>query len=104
MSESSVPTNGAGPIVTAGADDKIAAQRALLYSSDQRFSDASRRLLEWIGRAHGAAVPELPFRSNWDRDELIEAQRAQRGGALALLAFYLRHGDALGALTALDEA
>jgi hypothetical protein len=104
MAEFAAPSNGAGPLVVAAADAKVAAQRALLDSSDERFREGSRRLLEWIGRAHGTAAPELPFRSSGAREELIEAQRAQRGGGLALLAFYLRHGDALGGLTALDEA
>jgi cellulose synthase operon protein C len=104
MAQFSTPANGAGRIVTAGADAKVAAQRALLDSSVERFNEGSQRLLEWIGRANGAAMPELPFKSMSEREELIEAQRAQRGGGFSLVALYLRHGDALGALTALDEA
>jgi hypothetical protein len=104
MAQFSAASNGAGPLVTAGSDAKVAAQRALLDSSGEKFDDGSRRLLEWLGKANGAQVPELPFRSSSDREEMIEAQRAQRGGGFSLTALYLRHGDALGALTALDEA
>jgi hypothetical protein len=104
MAQFSTPANGAGRIVTAGADAKVAAQRALLDSSVERVNEGSARLLEWMGRANGASMPELPFKSMAEREELIEAQRAQRGGGFSLAALYLRHGDALGALTALDEA
>jgi hypothetical protein len=94
-------TSTAGPLVAAGADARVAAQRALLDSSDQEFRDASQRLLTWIGKARQAGQGDIASHSNADREE---AYRALRGGGYALVALYLRHADPLGALTAVDEA
>jgi hypothetical protein len=94
-------TGNAGPLVAAGSDARVAAQRALFDSSDQEFRDASDRMLAWIGKAHAAATPDLSSRSVADREE---AYRALRGGGYALVALYLRHQDPLGALTATSEA
>jgi tetratricopeptide (TPR) repeat protein len=104
MAAFSAGGSAAGPIASAGAQARVALQRALLDSSDQRFDEASRLLLKWLERAHSAAAPDQPIRSNAERDEALEAFRAIRGGAFAVLGLYLRHGDPLGALTALDES
>jgi tetratricopeptide (TPR) repeat protein len=102
MAAFSQPSNSAGPVVRAGSDARVAAQRALLESSEERFADASKSLLVWLTRGIGA--PDVPIRSNTDRDEALEAFRAIRGGGISLVALYLRHADPLGALSALDEA
>lgn len=94
-------TGTAGPLTAAGSDARVAAQRALLDSSDERFRDASTRLLTWVAKAHASAAQEGVARTNADREE---AYRALRGGGYALVALYLRHEDPLGALTAADEA
>ena len=94
-------TGAAGPLVAAGSDARVAAQRALLDSSDEAFRDASTRLLAWIGKAHAAGSSDAGAHSNADREE---AYRALRGGGYALVALYLRHEDPLGAVTAADEA
>ncbi|HTQ07226.1 MAG TPA: hypothetical protein VMI54_25390 [Polyangiaceae bacterium] len=94
-------TDASGPLVAAGADARVAAQRALLDSSDEAFRDGSARLLEWIGKARAAGAGDISSHSNADREE---AYRALRGGGFTLVALYLRHGDPLGALTAADDA
>jgi cellulose synthase operon protein C len=104
MAAFSTPSASVGPLVAAGASARVAAQRALLDSSDDRFADASSRILGWIARAHASGAPELAIRSNAERDEALEAYRALRGGGYALVAFYLRHSDPLGAVTVTDEA
>jgi tetratricopeptide (TPR) repeat protein len=93
----------AGPISSAGAAARVALQRALLEGSEERFDQASDLLVKWLERAR-ATSPDQPIRSNAERDEALEAFRAERGGAFALLGLYLRHGDPLGALVAMDEA
>ena len=104
MAAFSASGGSTGPITTAGAQARVALQRALLDGSDERFDEASKLLVAWLERAHTSAVPDQPIRSNAERDEALEAFRAIRGGAFAVLALYLRHGDPLGALTTLDEA
>lgn len=94
-------TDATGPIVAAGSDARVAAQRALLDSSDDAFREASQRLLEWVGKARAAGAGDIAAHSNADREE---AYRALRGGGYSLVALYLRHGDPLGALTAADDA
>jgi cellulose synthase operon protein C len=94
-------TSSAGPLVAAGSDARVAAQRAQIDCSDQAFHDASQRLLAWISQARAAGSGDIAAHSNADREE---AYRALRGGGYSLVALYLRHGDPLGALTAADDA
>lgn len=93
---------GSSPLQSSGTVARGAAQRALLESTTTATSFAHTRLASWIQRALDSHVMDRPFRSNQDRDEALEAYRAMRGGSLALIALYLRHGDAASALTALD--
>ena len=102
MAAFSAPSGSAGQVVRAGSDARVAAQRALIESSEERFADGSKSLLVWLARGQGA--PDVPIRSNADRDEALEAFRATRGGGISLIALYLRHADPLGALSAIDEA
>lgn len=94
-------TGASGPLVAAGSDARVAAQRALFDSSDQSFREGSERLLAWISKARQASQGDIAAQSNADREE---AYRALRGGGFTVIALYLRHQDPLGALTALDEA
>jgi tetratricopeptide (TPR) repeat protein len=98
------PSADSGPLAALGADARSAVQRALFESTEESFTDASTRLLGWLERTQASELPETPVRSNTDRDEAIEVLRAVRGGGLSVAALYLRHGDPLGALTAMEEA
>jgi tetratricopeptide (TPR) repeat protein len=98
------PSQDTGPLATLGADARSAVQRALFESTEASFADASGRLLGWLERTQASDLPDMPVRSNADRYEALEVFRAVRGGGLAIAALYLRHGDPLGALTAMDEA
>ena len=97
-------TSNAGPVAAAGSSSRVALQRSLLDASEQHFNQASKLLVVWLDRAHSAGAPDGPIRSNAERDEALEAYRALRGGGFIVLGLYLRHGDPLGALVALDEA
>ncbi len=97
-------TRGSGALLAAAGDARRAVQRSLLETSPTAFEDAHGRLVEWLKRALASNAAEMPINSNVDRDEVLEAYRALRGGGFALVALYLRHGDARGALAALDEA
>jgi tetratricopeptide (TPR) repeat protein len=103
MTSFSTSESSAGPVATAGTSARVSLQRALLDSSDARFDDASKRIVAWLDKAREMGMDQ-PIRSNADRDEAIEAYRALRGGAFTLAALYLRHGDPLGAVTAMDDA
>jgi tetratricopeptide (TPR) repeat protein len=96
--------SSAGPVASAGTASRVALQRALLDGSEQHFDRASKLTVEWLDRAHTTGAPDQPIRSNAERDEALEAFRALRSGGFALLGLYLRHGDPLGALVAMDEA
>jgi tetratricopeptide (TPR) repeat protein len=104
MAAFSAGGTASGPVASAGSKARVALQRALLDSSTERFDEASKHLFTWLERAYSASALDQPIRSNSERDEALEAFRATRGGAFAVLGLYLRHGDPLGALTALDEA
>lgn len=104
MAAFATPSASVGPLVATGTSARVSAQRALMDSSDERFADASSRMLGWVARAHASGAPELAIRSNAERDEALEAYRALRGGGYALVALYLRHSDPLGAITVTDEA
>jgi hypothetical protein len=97
-------TRGSGALLTSAADARRAVQRSLFEATTEAFDDAHSRLLEWLKRALASNAAEMPIQSNVDRDEVLEAYRALRGGGFAMVALYLRHGDAQGALQALDEA
>jgi len=96
-------TQGGGEVQSAGAAARMAVQRALLEASPEALNEARQRLTAWIRRALDSNFAEQPARSNVERDEALETYRALRGGTIALVALYLRHGDPKGALGAIEE-
>jgi len=101
MARFSQATRGAGPMQSAGADLRSATQRSLFEARKPTLDNASERTVQWLKRAleFSADAPG----PNMDRDEAFEAYRAQRAGGYTLIALYLRHGDARGALTVADR-
>ncbi|HYQ43998.1 MAG TPA: hypothetical protein VER11_18580 [Polyangiaceae bacterium] len=101
MARFSQATRGAGPMQSAGADLRSATQRSLFEARKATLDNASERTVQWLKRAleFSADAPG----PNMDRDEAFEAYRAQRAGGYTLIALYLRHGDARGALNAADR-
>jgi tetratricopeptide (TPR) repeat protein len=104
IAEFSRSTQGAGPLQSAATAARVAVQRALLESTPEALNVAKEQLVFWMRRAVEFNAKEQPIRSNADRDEPLEAFRGLRNGPISLTALYLRHGDAHGALTALDSA
>jgi hypothetical protein len=88
----------------AGAELRSATQRSLFEARKSTLDAASERALQWLKRAVESNATDAPMTSNADRDEAFEAYRAQRGGGYTLIALYLRHGNARGALDAEDRA
>lgn len=104
MARFSKATHGAGPMQMAGADLRAATQRSLIEARKTAVDAASERAVQWLKRAMESNAADAPMSSNADRDEAFEAYRALRGGGYTLIAIYLRHGDARGALNAADHA
>ena len=102
--EFSGSTQGGGALQSAGTAARVAVQRALLESTPDALNAAKDKLIVWIKRALDYHAGERPIRTNADRDEWLEADRGQQEGAVVLTALYVRHGDARGALAALDAA
>jgi len=104
MARFSQATHGSGPMQAASADLRSATQRSLIEARKATLESANERAIRWLKRALESNAAETPMNSVADRDEAYEAYRALRGGGYTLIALYLRHGDARGALTAADRA
>lgn len=102
MARFSQATHGQGPMQAAGADLRAATQRSLFEARKAALDEASERLVLWLKRALETSA-DASTTANLDRDEAFEAYRAQRAGGYTLIALYLRHGDARGALTTADR-
>lgn len=103
IEEFSRSTHGDGPIETAGNEARVALQRALIEATPEAVDTARERIVAWIRAALTVSDDEQALR-NAERDEQLEGYRALRGGTLALVALYLRHGDPRGALDAIAHA
>lgn len=97
-------TQSGGSIQVAATAARVSVQRALLEATPEALNAGRDRLVTWIRRALEASSSEQPPRTNVERDEAFETYRALRGGTIALVALYIRHGDPQGVLTAIDEA
>ena len=92
-----------GPLRTLGAQQRTAVDRALVEGSAARLEEAADDTRAWIRRALEVNPSELQIRSPAEREEAVEVYRAFKAGGLSLVALYLRYGDAVGALRAIDE-
>ena len=95
-------TRSSAPVQAAGGDQRVALSRFLYEPTEQALRRARAATVAWIQRAMTYSREQLPPAS-LERDEAVEAYRAVRTGALTLAALYLRQGDAVGALQALEE-
>lgn len=96
-------TAGNGPMQSAGTLQRTAANRSLLETNPETLKQAREATVAWIHRGLEFNASETPIRSNFEREEAIEAYRSVRAGGATLVALYLRHGDAKGALDALEN-
>ena len=104
IEEFSRSTHGDGPLETGSNDARVALQRALVEATPEALEKARDAIVQWVRGALAANNDEQALRANADRDEALEGYRALRGGTIALVALYLRHGDAKGALDAISRA
>ncbi len=77
--------------------------RSLLAPSDESLEAASHATLEWIDHAVDTGLDPVPARTHAERERAIQTYRALSSGGAALVALYLRHGDARGALAAIER-
>lgn len=95
-------TESSGPMQALGAAQRVAVARALVEPTAEALEAARKATLAWMTGAMNSNLGK-GAQSNFEREEAIEAFRAIRSGGAALIALYLRHGDAAGALEALEE-
>jgi hypothetical protein len=96
-------TRSPGSMQARGAAQQAALQQALLDPSAAALERARSETLAWTEQALTFGAEQLPPQNNFEQDEAIEAFRAIRTAPLTFVAIYLRHGDASGALAALDD-
>jgi tetratricopeptide (TPR) repeat protein len=96
-------TRTGGPMRKLGADERAAVSRALVDPSDQALEGAVRAVNAWIARAIEYNIAFRQSGQRPEREEAIEASRALESGGATMAALFLRHGDARGAIEALDQ-
>lgn len=96
-------TRTGSPIEQLGAIERAAVQRSLFDPSAAALGEATRALSRWIDKAieHNIAFRQTGKRPT--REEAVEASRALEAGAATLVGVYLRHGNALAALEAIEQ-
>ncbi len=86
------------------ADHRAYAERAVLEPSKEAIEQARAATERWILAAVRFNAKFRPGVDRPDRDEMIDAYRGLRTGAIVMAALYLRHGDASSALKALEQS
>ncbi|MEZ4226020.1 MAG: hypothetical protein R3B13_34045 [Polyangiaceae bacterium] len=93
----------AGPMRNLGDRQRAATNRSLVEPTRETLDRARSLTLEWLKAGLDFNATESPIRTNAEREEAVEAYRAVRTGGASLVAIYLRHGDARGALGVLER-
>ncbi len=94
---------GGGDVAIAGAIERVAVRRRLLEPSEAARVDADKAVGDFIAQAVALRDKFRKTRHTPPRDEGAEAWRALETGPLVIASLYLRDGDAVGALAALDR-
>ncbi|MFC1643079.1 tetratricopeptide repeat protein [Myxococcota bacterium] len=92
-----------GVMQSAGARQRIAVDRALFEPTHEALAAAHRATAAWVDQSLALDRAERSPPSGMEPDEIMEAMRARRLGAVTLVALYLRHGDVDGAWRALTQ-
>lgn len=103
LAEWRAATASDGVMQSSGAVQRTAVHRSLFEPTPQARRDAEEATLDWISKALAYSGEQSPPRNNFEREEAVEAYRAVRTGALALVALHLRHGDAQAALASIER-
>ena len=88
---------------SAGGLERLAVRRRLLEPSETAREDAVNVVVEWIRRAIALQKQFVQTRMAMPREEVQEARRALQTGGSVLVSLFLRDGDAVGALQALEK-
>jgi tetratricopeptide (TPR) repeat protein len=91
------------PIRRLGAEERALVARSLVDPSPEALRAAAKGVSDWID----AAIDfHAEFRQTGERparEDAVEAARALESGAVTLVALFLRHGDARGALETINQ-
>lgn len=91
-----------GGLVAAGALERVMVRRRLMDPSKEALEQALTQTTDWIRRAIELRAQASTSRPT--REDVVEAYRALKTGALVLVALMLKDGDASGALRAVERA
>jgi len=97
-------TIGTSPVIRTGEASREKLAAAWVDPSNEAFTAAQASVIAWMETALESQVAEGGPTSRGERDDAMEAYRAVRSGAPALIALGLRQGDPLSAVKALDDA
>lgn len=86
-----------------GDRERAAVARSLVDPSDEALVNAAAVLSAFIDKAIEYNIRFRQTGKRPTRAEAVEASRALESGATTLVAVHLRHGDAVGALRAVEE-
>ena len=93
-------TLNTGPMQAASAAQQMAVDRSLFEATLPALNAARDATVAWLKRAVSSGAVDQPITSNFEREEAISAYRAINSGGIAFVGLHLRHGDAVGAFTA----
>ncbi|MCU0692732.1 MAG: hypothetical protein MUF54_15130, partial [Polyangiaceae bacterium] len=86
------------------ANAKAFGEQASLLPSAQTLGEARAMTDRWVTEALQFNERYRPGLHGANRDQMVEAYRGVRTGAIVVAGLYLRHGDAAGAVRALEES
>jgi cellulose synthase operon protein C len=95
-------TQAQGSMLEAGARRANLTKRALIHRTPENVKQAQQATAEWVERSFSLGDDERPPTSHDEFDERREVQQARVLGAPTMAALFLRDGDAVGAVAALE--
>ncbi len=93
-----------GSLTAAAFDRRLWSNRVVLDPAAATLLAAHRAAAAWVGAALAFDPSQLDLEDPQQRSTALEAYSAVQTGGATVVASYLRHGDAAGALEALSEA
>jgi len=93
-----------GPVETLGKRQRVAVRHALFRPSIETRGQALTDTRRWIDAALSVDLVGRVPESSEEREEAVAAYRARQFGMATLVGLYLRDGDPVGALRALEAS
>ena len=91
-------------VENASSDARAFGERSVLEPSPESLEEARIMAERWIDASLDFNANYRPGLRNSDRDEMVEAYRGIRTGAIVMAGLFLRNGDAQGATRALERS